>query len=135
MKRMGSITYRWVNGFDVVPTLPPTLPGMVEPFQQLPADQTLWRTGLPGGGCAKAAGPLLRECLDEADISLLGGGGRWGLKRAKPRGERCTFVLSDHRMFKMLGALGACAADAAGGRGDACAAGAVRGLMPAGGRA
>ena len=132
MRRLGNVTYRWVNGFDIVPTLPPTLPGMVEPFQQLPADQTLWRT--ISGQCVKASGPLLRDCLDEADQPSFrssgggGGGNRW--KRSKPRQERCTFVLQDHRMFKALGALGTCAADAAAARGAACAAAAVRKLLP-----
>lgn len=58
MRRLGNATFRWVHGLDVVPTLPPSLGA--EPFVQLPAEQTLWRT--LGGQCVKAAGPLLLDC-------------------------------------------------------------------------
>ncbi|KAI8472865.1 MAG: Alpha/Beta hydrolase protein [Monoraphidium minutum] len=38
MRRFGDVTFRYVHGLDVVPTLPPNIPG-IEPYVQLPADR------------------------------------------------------------------------------------------------
>lgn len=122
MRRFGGVTFRWVNGFDIVPTLPPEVLG---PFQQLPPSATLWRT--LGGACTKAAGALLADCPPPAAVAAaLGGGDARGDKQRERRGGgrdegRCRFVVADHRLFKGLGALGACAAAGARARGDACA--------------
>jgi len=103
MRRFGAITYRWVNGFDIVPTLPPELPGM-EPFKQLPADSTLWRT--LNGDCLKASGTLLLDCPPGFDT------------KRKGKEERCSYNLGDHRLAKALSTLGSCVASLAEASGD-----------------
>jgi hypothetical protein len=153
MKRLGGVTHRWVNGADIVPTLPPPLPGMAEPFQQLPAAETLWRAR--DGACAKAVGAQLLDCpaaaaaaaaggepageeggapAAEEDAAAAGAGGKrggagGGRRRGKGREERCSYAVGDHRLVKTLLALSRCAAAEAEGEGGECAT-AVRGLMP-----
>jgi hypothetical protein len=131
MRRFGANTFRWVNGFDIVPTLPPDLPAL-ESYLQLPAERTLWRT--LDGQCAKAAGPLLADCPAAA-----GGGGGGDDERARRKGgkgrdadreARCPFTLSDHRLWRALEALGGCVQRQAEAGGDACAAAAMAAILP-----
>jgi hypothetical protein len=132
---------------------------MAEPFQQLPADRTLWRT--LGGQCVKAVGPLLLDCpphseaapaaaadgsgvgsepegavaatgAAEEEASGAGGGrrGGGGKRRGRGREERCTYVVADHRLYKAVAALGRCLVAEAEAAGDACTPQVVRELMP-----
>jgi hypothetical protein len=143
MKRFGPVTFRWQNGFDLVPSLPPQLPGMSgAPFVQLPAEATLWRT--VGGACLKATAGLLVDCpapaaVEAAEAAGLAGEGedeeagkaaKKDGKRARGREERCSYVVGDHRLYKALGALGRCVAAEARARGDACMPQVVEAILP-----
>ncbi|GBF95574.1 lipase [Raphidocelis subcapitata] len=134
MRRFGDVTFRWVNGLDIVPTLPPDLPGMAEPFRQLPADSTLWRT--LNGRCVKASGPLLLDCPPASEAAPAeeedaGKDGKRGKRRTKGREERCSFVMADHRLYKALASLGRCVAAEAEAAGDLCTQQLVASYMPA----
>lgn len=124
MLRFGAITFRWINGLDLVPTLPPELPKM-EPFKQLPADQTLWRT--IRGQCVKASGPLLLDCPPGY------GGDRdrdEERKGKRKKEERCTYSVGDHRLYKALNALGSCVTNEAQARGDSCTPLVIKAILP-----
>jgi hypothetical protein len=107
---------------------------MAEPFRQLPAETTLWRT--LNGQCVKASGPLLLDCPPASSTAVTEPveeeeAGKDG-KRAKRRSkERCSFVMSDHRLFKALASLGRCVAAEAEAAGDACTQQLVSKYMPA----
>jgi len=151
MAQLGAVTFRYHNGFDLVPTLPPELPGMSEPFRQLPAEATLWRT--IGGACLKATGGLLVDCpggaaVEAAEAAAAAAGLAVGegseeeeteeaassskpdVQRKKQRKERCSYSLGDHRLMKYLGALGRCVMAQAKAEGDQCMPQVLEAILP-----
>lgn len=152
MRRFGDITFRYINGMDLIPTLPPDLPGLETQYKQLPADRTLYRT--IGGQCLKAnaTNGLLDECpagytrsdkakaekakAEKAKAEKAKAGNKKPPPKAKGRGggkeerERCAWAVGDHRLYKALDALGACVVRDAAKSGGGCAAVAVRAILP-----